>query len=187
MLNHVKIFYYMMTLNFCCFIIELRSWEHVQDTLIDRKSGFDLTARSAFSKEDEKFSTRSFSAMLARNMTPLSHKKIADNYTIIKKVFKFQAVASRITNQEKAFLSGYDFGTLEYTTAERMYDELALLRTWSTSGDKKLSSDADKILEIRSRELKFLETMGRTYISNEIYQGYSVLENYFNEISKYPA
>ena len=158
----------------------------MQDTLVKRESGFDLTAKSAFSKADNQFSSRSFSAMLARNMTPSSHRKIADNYTIIKKIFKYQAVASRITNQEKSLLNSYDFGTLEFTTAERMYKELELLRKWSASSDEKLKNDADTILEIRAKELKFLDTMGNAYISNEIYQGYAVLTNYFNEISKYP-
>lgn len=156
------------------------------ETVIERKSGFDLTARSAFSKEDEKFSSRSVAAMLGRNTTPISHKKIADNYIIIKKIFKFQAVAGRISNQEKALLNKYDFGTLEYTTTDKMYQELELLRKWSESTDPNLRNDSDHIIEIRAKELKFLDTMGHSYISNEIYQGYTVLENYFIEISKYP-
>ena len=138
------------------------------EDLIEKKSSFDLTSRSAFSREDEVFTSRSYAALLAKNIIPYSHRKIADNYVIIKRVFKFQAVMSRISNAEKALLAKYDFNTLEYTTVKQMYEELELLQKWSVTGDEKLKNDADAILEIRTKELKYI-----------------VATNYFIEISKY--
>ena len=100
------------------------------EDLIEKKSNFDLTSRSAFSNNEEVFTSRSYAALLAKNTIPYFHKKVADNYIIIKKVFKFQAVMPRISNVEKALLAKYDFNTLEYTTVKQMYEELALLQKW---------------------------------------------------------
>ena len=138
------------------------------EEILDKKSNFDLTSKSAFSKDDDSFTSRSYAALLAKNAIPYSHRKIADNYTIIKRIFKFQAVMSRISNTDKALLAKYDFNVLEYTTVKQMYEELALLQKWSSSQDLKLN-DANRYVNI----------------SNEIYKGYVALEHYFEEISKY--
>ncbi len=155
------------------------------EDLIEKKSNFDLTSRSAFSNNEEIFTSRSYAALLAKNTIPYFHRKIADNYVIIKKVFKFQAVMSRITNVEKSLLAKYDFNTLEYTTVKQMYEELSLLQRWSISPDENLRKDSDAILEIRTKELKYIVATSYASISNEIYKGYLALENYFIEISKY--
>lgn len=155
------------------------------EDLIEKKSNFDLTSRSAFSRNDEVFTSRSYAALLAKNIIPYSHRKLADNYIIIKKVFKFQAVMPRISNTEKRLLAKYDFNTLEYTTVKQMYEELALLQKWSMSADENLKKDSDEILEIRTKELKFIVANSYANISNEIYKGYLALESYFSEISKY--
>lgn len=154
------------------------------ENILDKKSNFDLTSKSTFSNESDIFTSRSFAALLARNTIPYSHRKLADNYVIIKKVFKFQAVMSRISNSEKALLNKYDFNTLEFTTMKQMYDEIALLQKWSE--DANLSSDAEKLLEIRVKELKFLDASRYACISNEIYNGYMALEHYLQEISRFP-
>ena len=155
------------------------------EEILDKKSNFDLTSKSAFSKEDDSFTSRSYAALLAKNTIPYSHRKVADNYIIIKRVFKFQAVMSRINNTERALLAKYDFNVLEYTTVKQMYEELELLQKWSSSQDVKLKSDADQILEIRAKELKFIDANRYANTSNEIYKGYIALEHYFEEISKY--
>lgn len=153
------------------------------EEIIEKKSNFDLTSKSALSHDDEVFTSRSYAALLAKNTVPVSHKRIADNYMIVKKIFKFQAVSSRISNAEKALLNKYDFNILEYTTVKQMYEELALLQKWAS--DEKLKADANEILEIRTKELKYLSASRYVYISNEIYRGYTALEQYFEEISKY--
>lgn len=155
------------------------------EDLIEKKSNFDLTSRSAFSNNGEVFTSRSYAALLAKNTIPYSHRKIADNYVIIKKVFKFQAVMPRISNVEKSLLAKYDFNTLEFTTVKQMYEELSLLQKWSMSTDENLKKDSDAILEIRTKELKYIVATSYASISNEIYKGYLALENYFIEISKY--
>ena len=155
------------------------------EEIVSKKSDFDLTSKSVFSQGEDAFTSRSFAALLAKNFIPYSHKKLADNYIIVKRIFKFQAVQSRINNTEKALLAKYDFNTLEYTTVKQMYEELSLLQKWSASEDEKLKNDANSIMEIRARELKFIESSSYTNISNEIYKGYIALEHYFEEISKY--
>ena len=155
------------------------------DELIDKKSGFDLTSKSSLSKEEDSFTSRSYAAMLAKNDIPYSHKRVADNYLVIKRIYKFQAVQSRITQTEKELLSKYDFNTLEYTTAKQMNEELLLLQKWSASTDAQQKSDADKIIEIRAKELKFIDASYYATISNEIYKGYVALAHYFEEISKF--
>lgn len=155
------------------------------ENILDKKSNFDLTSKSTFSNESDMFTSRSYAALLARNIIPYYHRKLADNYVIIKKVFKFQAVMSRISNSEKALLKKYDFNTLEFTTMKQMYEEIALLQKWAN--DEKLKSDAEKLLEIRIKELKFLDASRYASISNEIYNGYMALEHYLSEISRFPA
>ena len=98
------------------------------EELIDKKSGFDLTSRSALSNQEDTFTSRSHAALLAQNVIPYSHKRVADNYIVIKRIYKFQAVQSRISQTEKELLLKYDFNTLEYTTAKQMYEELSLLQ-----------------------------------------------------------
>ena len=66
-----------------------------------------------------------------------------------------------------------------------MYEELTLLQKWSMSDDENLKKDSDAILEIRTKELKYIIATSYANISNEIYRGYLALENYFIEISKY--
>ena len=153
--------------------------------MVENKSNFDLTSKSAFSSESDTFTSRSIAALLAKNNVPSSHKRIADNYLIIKKVFKFKACMSRISNVEKSLLEKYDFNILEYTTMKQMYDELGLLQKWSSSNEEGLKNTADAILEIRVKELKFLEASRYATISNEIYNGYKALEQYLKEISKF--
>lgn len=172
-----------MTNIFCWFIIWLIGGRMLND--IENKSEFDLTSKSAFSSENDTFTSRSFAALLAKNNVPASHKRIADNYLIIKKVFKFQACLSRISNVEKSLLEKYDFNTLEFTTTKQMYEELTLLQKWSASEDAVVRDNADEILLIRVKELKFLEASRYASISNEIYNGYKALEQYLKEISKF--
>ena len=155
------------------------------ETMINNSSDLDLTSKSSFSTDNDIFTSRSYAALLAKNKVPLSHKRIADNYMVIKKIFKFQVNHNKISNAEKELLRKYDFNLLEYTTMQQMYDELTLLQKWSLSGDEQLRQDSDNILQIRVNELKYLETSSYAVISNEIYNGYQALAHYLQEISKF--
>ena len=144
-----------------------------------------LTKMSSLSDEKDKFSSLSTSSMLARAGVPMSHILAADNYMFIKKIYGTPVVKSRITNKEKALLGKYDFNQLEYTTIKQINEELELLKKWSMSLDENLKSDADKIIEIRAKELRYLAACRYTLITNEIYNGYMALDKYFEDISKY--
>lgn len=152
-------------------------------TMIENDSKPEIISKSAFSNENDTFTSCSIAALLAKNGVPLSHKRIADNYLVIKQIFKFQIGVNRITNVEKALLEKYDFNVLEYTTTQQMYKELMLLQKWSMSDDEKLRQDSDNILQIRISELKYLEASSYASISNEIYNGYKTLLQYLKEIS----
>ena len=99
--------------------------------------------------------------------------------------FKGDNMTSPITNKDKALLGKYDFNQLEYTTVKQINEELELLKKWSSSLDKNLKTDADNIIDIRLKELKYLAACRYTLITNEIYNGYIALEKYFEDISKY--
>jgi hypothetical protein len=155
------------------------------EQMIENNSKNEAETQIAFTGDSEIYTSRTYAALLAKNSVPTSHKKIADNYFVIKKVFKFQACLSRISNVEKSMLEKYDFNILEFTTMKQMYEELGLLQQWSNSEDAVLRGYANDILLIRVKELKFLEASRYASISNEIYNGYRVLEQYLKEISKF--
>ena len=82
-----------MTIEFPYFIINSTEVTgKMIEEIVAKKSDFDLTSKSAFSHNDEAFTSRSFAALLAKNFIPYSHKKLADNYIIVKRIFKSQAV-----------------------------------------------------------------------------------------------
>ena len=125
------------------------------------------------------------SSLLSKAGVPISHIVAADNYMCVKKIYGTPVVKSRITNKDKALLGKYDFNQLEYTTVKQINEELELLKKWSSSLDKNLKTDADNIIDIRLKELKYLAACRYTLITNEIYNGYIALEKYFEDISKY--
>ena len=141
--------------------------------------------QSSLSTNDDAFTALSTSALLARSAVPYSHRRIADNYVIIKRVYRFQAVQSRITNSELQLLKKYDFNTLEFSTIKQVNDELSYLKKWSTSGNELLRKDADQLLQIRCKELKYIVASRYSTVTNELYNGYKALERYFEEISKF--
>jgi hypothetical protein len=135
--------------------------------------------------EQDKTNSLSNSVMLARSGVPESHRCVADNYMIIKKIFGFPAVQSKISIEERKFLARFDFNTLEYSTIKQVNEELSFLKKWSDSKDSELQSASDRIIQIRAKELKYLIATSYVEVTNEIYKGYKALERYFEEISKY--
>lgn len=141
--------------------------------------------QSTFSSDEDTFTALSTSALLAKSSVPYSHRRVADNYVIIKRVYRFQAVQSRITSAEKQLLQKYDFNTLEFSTIKQINEELSYLKKWSTSTNDLLRKDADALLQIRCKELKYIVASRYSSVSNELYNGYKALERYFEEISKF--
>ena len=153
--------------------------------MINKKIESVNPVQSALSNDDDMFTALSTSALLAKSSVPYSHRRTADNYVIIKRVYKFQAVQSRITNTEIQLLKKYDFNTLEFSTIKQVNEELSYLKKWSASANDLLRKDADQILAIRCKELKYIVASRYSTVSNEIYNGYKALERYFEEISKF--
>ena len=143
------------------------------------------TNLSSLSCDDDKFSSLSMSAMLARGEVPEVHRRTADNYMVIKKIYGAPVVQPRINNKERALLAKYDFNPLEFSTIKQINEELSFLKRWSMSLEKNLRADANEIIQIRAKELKFLVASRYVNVTSEIYQGYKALERYFEEISKY--
>ena len=140
---------------------------------------------SSFSNEQDVFTQLSTSALLAKSAVPYSHRRVADNYVIIKRIYKFQAVQSRISHSEISLLKKYDFNTLEFSTIKQINDELMYLKKWSTSNNEALRKDSDSLIQIRAKELKYIIASRYSGITNEVYNGYKALERYFEEITKF--
>lgn len=151
----------------------------------DKKRVLPVITQSSFSNEQDTFTSLSTTALLAKNAVPYSHRRAADNYVIIKRIYKFQVVQSRISNQEIALLKKYDFNTLEFSTIKQINEELAYLKKWALSSNEILANDADEIIQIRSKELKYIIASKYATISDEIFDGYKALERYFEEITKF--
>ncbi|MFW6225110.1 MAG: hypothetical protein ACOC4B_02480 [Bacteroidota bacterium] len=120
-----------------------------------------------------------------RRGVPESHRRIADNFMIIKKIFGHPVVQSSINEEEKLLLARYDFNQLEYTTEKQIEDEIVFLKKWSYSNNKELQEASDEIIKIRAKELKYLIASNYVSITNRVYNGHKILEKYFEDISKY--
>lgn len=157
----------------------------IEKTVQEKKNIIPVITQSSFSDENDTFTSLSTSALLAKNSVPYSHRRVADNYIIIKRIYKFQVVQSRISHQEIAMLKKYDFNTLECSTIKQINEELAYLKKWATCSNELLCRDADEIIQIRVKELKFIVANKYSIVSNEVYNGYKALERYFEEITKF--
>jgi len=124
-------------------------------------------------------------AMLKRSSIPDSHRRVADGYMIIKKIFGFPFVQCKISESEREYLAKYDFNLLEFTTQKQIEEELEILKKWNNSVNTELKEASDKIINIRVKELKHLIATNYVTVSSEIYNGYRALERYFEAISKY--
>ena len=119
------------------------------------------------------------SALLAKTSVPFSHRRIAEKYVLLKNICTFQIVQPRITNVEKNLLT-----TLENTTISQINKEISLLKNWSVSMNDEIRNDADLILKIRVKELKFILSNNYTKKTNEMNKGYEALETYLINIYK---
>ena len=156
-----------------------------EQTLNEKKIISSTIVKSSFSNDEDYFTSLSTTALLAKNSVPVSHRRVADNYVIIKRIYKFQVVQSRITSQEIALLKKYDLNTLEFSTIKQINEELAYLKKWAFSSNEDLCRDADEIIQIRAKELKFVVSSKYSQYTNEVYDGYKALERYFEELTKF--
>ncbi len=120
-----------------------------------------------------------------RRGVPESHRRVADNFMIIKKVFGHPVVQPKIIPEEAGLLARYDFNPLEFCTAKQIEDEIVYLKKWSYSRNNELQEAADTIIKIRAKELKYMIATNFVNITSSVYNGHEVLAKYFEEISKY--
>jgi len=146
-----------------------------------------IELKSVLGNENETFTALSTTALIAKNAVPVSHKRIADNYIIIKRIYKFQAVQSRITSKDKALLEKYSFDKLENTNIQRINEELEVLKKLANSESAEIREEADNLMQIRTKELKYIIASRYKNIDNELNNGYIALERYFEEITKHFA
>ena len=135
--------------------------------------------------EDDLCSDLDVSALLAKSSVPYSHRRIADNYNILRKICSFQVVQPRITKSEEILLKKYSFNTLENTTITKANAEISQLKNWATSTNDTLRKASVDLLNVRVKELKFMLSNNYTNRTNECNKGYKAIETYLTEISKY--
>ncbi len=131
----------------------------------------------------EAFENISLQSLFRKSRISSKQKEVANNYAIIKKIFSFSAVNSRITNSEGALLKQYGMKLLEETTAGTMFRELETLIDWTNNGDAIKRQHSDKIFEIRVKELKFLQANNSLLSMGELYNGYTILEKYIEYLA----
>ena len=124
----------------------------------------------------------SMASMIRRSEVPLKQKQIASNYMVIKRVYGFFSVPSKITNMELNLLKEYDFLPLENTSYSKMVQELEILKEMSRAYDEKLCLDSDKIFELRVKELKYLYA-SNYFPQDEFCDGWRALEEYISYIA----
>lgn len=123
--------------------------------------------------------------MLAKTAVPYSHKRVADNFVVIKRMYKFHTVKAAIALSEYDLLKKYAMEPLECTTVVKANNEIEQLKKWSVSNTVDLKQDADMILVIRAKELKNITASAYSKIENEMFNGYKAIEKYFEEITKF--
>ena len=124
-------------------------------------------------------------SLVQKSCVPVSHKRIADNYMFIKQMYGSLTIHSYLTQEEKNLLAKFDFAPLEYSTSNQIKEELKFLKKWSASDDENMAKTADRILEIRVKELKNITSNRYVFVTNEIYSGFNTLEQYLRDISRY--
>lgn len=128
-----------------------------------------------------------FGSLALRNYVkvPESHKRVADSYVIVRQVFGTPVVHSALSEEDRMALTRFDFYPLEYTTAKQMQQEIDFLKKWSKGSNFDLKRASDNVVNIRSKELKHLIATNFVSVKRGLYDGYKVLDRYFQEISKY--
>lgn len=127
----------------------------------------------------------SSSDIIERSSVPESHRKAADGFMIIKKIFGHPVVQSMVTEEEKSVLLKYCLKPLEKSTAQEIKDEFRLLKELSNSKEDGLRTEADRVINIRSKELKYMISTNFVNLNKDMFNGYKYVEKYFENISKY--
>ncbi len=147
---------------------------------------FQRFTEKPYKREFDKFSgydVHSISSLIERGQIPVKQKQTAANYLVIRKIFGFSAVHSRISNSELNTLKFAGMKPLEETTCSEMLRELEILKNQAKENDFLKNRQADEIFEIRVKELRFLKSDNSPMALAELCDGYVVLEKYLEYIA----
>ena len=133
----------------------------------------------------ESFSTLATPALLASGRVPNSHKRAADNFIVIKRLYKTQSIKSHILNSEMDLLRKYGFKPLSQLTITEVNKEIGTLQEWSFSDNLQLKNDSDMLIQIRAKELRTILSSKYAMYTSEMNNGYRTLERYVEEITKF--
>lgn len=133
--------------------------------------------------DNDELGSLSVSAMIARSEIPPSHRRIADNFVIFRKVYGAPVIRGKLSQKERLLLEKYDFNKLEYTTIKQLNEELNFMKARSFSINNSLRLESDELLSIRAKELSFILASRQAAVTNSIFNGYLALEKYFEIIS----
>ena len=147
--------------------------------VIGENNGLNCLNISNYKKDQKTFS------FLAQVNIPESHKRVANSYVFVKQIFGTPVVHSYLTKEENQLLARFDFCPLEYTTSKQMEEELQFLKKWSSQRDKDLCKLSDRVIQVRAKELKHLIATNYVGVKKDLYDGYKLLDKYFQEITKY--
>ena len=136
-------------------------------------------------RTDDMVSDVEVASLLAKSTVPYSHRRIANQYYILKNLFDFQVVQPKISGVEKNMLLKYGFNSLEDTSITKANKEIGQLKEWATSTDDTLRDDSVELLNIRVKELKYMLSYSYTTESNEILNGYKAYEAYLMNIPRF--
>lgn len=152
-----------------------QGFNYVEDDSTDAKSAPVPSNAELIGKAD----------IIERSSVPESHRKAADSLMIIKKIFGHPVVQSKLSEEEFLLIRKYCFKLLERTTANEAKEEFRLLRDLCNSRDDYQRIEAEKLVEIRLKELKYLIATNFVTVKNAEFNGHKFIEKYFESISKY--
>ncbi len=125
----------------------------------------------------------SLSSLFLRSKASFGQKKISTNFVTLRKIFSYSVVEPKVTNLEYDFLKQHNMLPLEETSAQTLYDELSVIIDYTTSNNPFRQELADKIFEIRTKELKYILANVPKARFSEMKDGYKILDRYLEFIA----
>ena len=125
----------------------------------------------------------SLSGLFLRSKTSSFQRALANNFVTLKRIFSYTVVQPKVTNAEYSFLKQNEMLPLELTSGKKIYDELMKIVDLTDSNIESKVSLADKIFQIRVKELKYIFANVPSPSLNEMEDGYKVLDKYIEFIA----
>lgn len=125
----------------------------------------------------------SVKGLFLKAKTSSKQRAIASNYATLKRIFSYTVIQPKVTNVEYNILKENNMKPLEDTTDKVLYEEIAKIIEYTTSNDFKKVELADKIFEIRTKELKYILSCVPSVSLNEMKNGFKLLDKYLEFIA----